>query len=287
MLVRASAVLSALLLLPAAAGAQQPCTSDARHVVNELYQHILERSADRGSDQWVRQLRSGQATVREVVRQLVVSSEHAQRFVPTESPDDRERAVRNLFRHILGREADPSGLRAHVQGLEGQGVGAVIDNMLDSPEYRERFGEYGIPGTPGLRFCGQRAQGSAGPAADRRFRGLDTDDDGRITRGEWRGSRESFNTHDWNRDGVLTGDEVREALRRTAAESEEREFNPFNRQESGTGETFASIDHNGDNRISEAEWLYGYDAFRRADRNGDGVLSRAEFERSPAAAPLR
>jgi hypothetical protein len=42
-----------------------------------------------------------------------------------------------------------------------------------------------------------------------RFRGLDTNGDGRITRREWRGNDQSFRVHDRNRDGVLSGREVR------------------------------------------------------------------------------
>ena len=42
-----------------------------------------------------------------------------------------------------------------------------------------------------------------------RFRAMDRDGDGVITRAEWRGSDRSFDVHDWNRDGVLSGDEMR------------------------------------------------------------------------------
>ena len=42
-----------------------------------------------------------------------------------------------------------------------------------------------------------------------RFRGLDRNNDGKITRDEWRGNDVSFRVHDWNRDGVLSGIEVR------------------------------------------------------------------------------
>src|SRR5215204_593242 len=42
-----------------------------------------------------------------------------------------------------------------------------------------------------------------------RFRAMDTDGDGRVTRAEWRGNDRSFRNHDWNNDGVLSGDELR------------------------------------------------------------------------------
>jgi hypothetical protein len=43
---RATIVLLVLTLSPALSAAQQPCTVDARAVVQELYRHVLERAAD-------------------------------------------------------------------------------------------------------------------------------------------------------------------------------------------------------------------------------------------------
>ena len=51
--------------------------------------------------------------------------------------------------------------------------------------------------------------------APMRFRGLDRDGDGRVTRWEWRGNDVSFSNHDWNGDGVLRGVEVRPGAART------------------------------------------------------------------------
>jgi hypothetical protein len=41
-----------------------------------------------------------------------------------------------------------------------------------------------------------------------RFRGLDTNRDGIVTRREWRGNNNSFRVHDTNGDGILSGAEV-------------------------------------------------------------------------------
>lgn len=41
-----------------------------------------------------------------------------------------------------------------------------------------------------------------------RFRGMDTNRDGRITRDEWRGNDNSFRQHDRNGDGVISGKEM-------------------------------------------------------------------------------
>ncbi len=68
-----AAILVLTVFLPAVAAAQQPCTTDARQVVNELYRHMLERQADAGSAHWVQQLESGRMTVRGVVRAIAAS----------------------------------------------------------------------------------------------------------------------------------------------------------------------------------------------------------------------
>jgi len=101
-----------LALAPSIATAQQPCTTDARQVVNELYRHILERGADAGSQGWVDRLNNG-TTVREVVRQIVQSPEHMSRFHNAgEGATASRNSVWTLYRHILARQPDPDGLDA-------------------------------------------------------------------------------------------------------------------------------------------------------------------------------
>ncbi len=81
-----------------------------------------------------------------------------------------------------------------------------------------------------------------------RFDGLDLNGDRVITRAEWRGNDASFRANDWNRDGVLSGDEVRPSARRP--------------------DQFFRKDWRGDLR-----------EFDKADLNHDGVLSAEEFAR--------
>jgi hypothetical protein len=285
-MLRASAFFGALVLMPALASAQQPCTTDARHVVNEVYRHVLERSADRGSDAFVQRLARGDGTVREIVRDVAKSSEHTQRFAAGGNREAQERAVANLYRHILGRQADPDGLRAHADGMAASGVGAVVDSLVNSGEYQQSFGDYGVPGSPGLRYCapGQAPQTSSAapaagaPASNMRFREMDANRDGVVTRPEWRGTAQSFRVLVWIRDGVLSREEVRTGARREAV-IEEEDFNPAFQEEfnAWTPAGFTSIDHNRDGRITSAEWHYNTETFRRVDRNRDGALSRAEF----------
>jgi Ca2+-binding EF-hand superfamily protein len=105
-----------------------------------------------------------------------------------------------------------------------------------------------------------------------RFRAMDTNNDGRITRDEWRGNDRSFRNHDWNNDGVLSGDELRPgAVPPRIDAQEDRRFYDWTRA------GFRSVDINRDNRITRNEWNYDYDLFLRADRNRDNVLTLAEF----------
>jgi Ca2+-binding EF-hand superfamily protein len=116
----------------------------------------------------------------------------------------------------------------------------------------------------------------AQPRGEMRFRGMDRDGDGAISRDEWRGSDRSFRSHDWNGDGVLSGDEVRIG---GARDTTEDDYDPAQRPEfrNWTERGFENVDRNSDGRITRAEWYYDREAFIRADRNRDNVLTKAEF----------
>ena len=68
-----------------------------------------------------------------------------------------------------------------------------------------------------LAFAGTAAaQQGQNRNSTMRFREMDANRDGVITRQEWRGNDRSFRNHDWNGDGRLSGDEVRTGARRDA-----------------------------------------------------------------------
>ena len=110
-----------------------------------------------------------------------------------------------------------------------------------------------------------------------RFRAMDTNGDGVITRREWRGSDRSFRVHDWNGDGVLSGDEVR--VGGTRPRDNDEDYSPSRRPTfyDWTPVGFNHLDANRDGRITLDEWRYDIEAFRRADQNGDDELTRGEF----------
>lgn len=204
------------LFLPTVAMAQ-PCTTDARRVVNELYRHMLERQADAGSAHWVQQLESGRMTVRDVVRSIATSPEYTQRFVYAESGEitPYERSVARLYRHILGRQPDPAGQRAFARMVEQSGPEAAIDRILVSREYNQQFGDWAVPGSGGVRYCQpDNTASNQTSAADPgwRFRDMDRNADGVISRGEWRASNgrmPAFNQLDVNNDNRVTRSEFR------------------------------------------------------------------------------
>ena len=111
-------------------------------------------------------------------------------------------------------------------------------------------------------------------AAQDRFRGLDRDGDGVITRSEWRGNDQSFRNHDRNRDGVLSGDEVRGSIAAAAAPATPSWPGGFT---DWTDARFDGLDRDRNGIISRGEWNVNDQLFGHIDRNGDKVVSRREF----------
>ena len=96
-----------------------------------------------------------------------------------------------------------------------------------------------------------------------RFRNMDTDGDGVITRAEWRGSLQAFQQEDTNNDNVLSGAEI------------------WGDGGQGSGQDLNQIfdraDRNNDRVLSRDEWYGDLQTFERLDRNDDGRVSLSEF----------
>jgi EF hand domain-containing protein len=114
----------------------------------------------------------------------------------------------------------------------------------------------------------RRANGQTADSREQmRFRGMDADNDGVITRAEWRGSDQSFREHDLNHDGVLSGEEVYPRYENRADGSRREEM----------AARFERNDRNGDGQIARSEWTGSTAAFKRMDEDGDGTVTRQEY----------
>ena len=127
--------------------AQQPCTADARQVIEQVYRQVLERSADPRAADWLDQLSRG-ATVREIVRAIAKSPEHLRRV----GSQDRDDMVVDVYRHLLNRRPDAEALNYAGVLASMRGSASLIDQIVDSSEYRQRFGEWSVPGSS-VRYC--------------------------------------------------------------------------------------------------------------------------------------
>ena len=111
-----------------------------------------------------------------------------------------------------------------------------------------------------------------------RFQEMDRNNDGVITRQEWNGSDRSFEVHDWNRDGRLSGEEVGLGRQRQSQiEPPDHNPNRFERNLNWTRQNFTALDHNRDGKLTSNEWHFDLETFRRVDRNRDNAINLAEF----------
>ena len=135
-----------------------------------------------------------------------------------------------------------------------------------------------------------------------RFRGLDKNNNHVVSRSEWDGDDRSFANHDWNRDGVISGNELVAGATRPDADRRDADRRDGDRREADRRDAdrrdtdrrdtardrdrknhepdevlFARMDTNRDNSLSRAEWTGTASDFDRLDFNKDGVLSPYEF----------
>ena len=110
----------------------------------------------------------------------------------------------------------------------------------------------------------QVPQGRPGPRqrggldGERRMKRLDINNDGAVSRDEWKGKPEAFGRIDKNGDGSVTREEFGAAARRQAGR-------------------INKMDADNDGQISRDEWKGNPKRFDRLDANGDGAITKEEL----------
>ena len=126
------------------------------------------------------------------------------------------------------------------------------------------FAAYVLALLTSISALAQDPQGQPGPRrrgghnGEKRMKTMDINNDGVISRDEWKGRPEVFNRIDKNGDGSLTREEFGGAARNHAGRLNQ-------------------MDTNNDGKISRDEWKGNPKRFDRLDANGDGVITKEEI----------
>ena len=115
--------------------------------------------------------------------------------------------------------------------------------------------------------------------AQMRYQAMDTNNDGVITRDEWRGTDRAFRNEDWNGDGLLSGEEVRRGARRQNWSQDWNRDGRVDNMDIQISQRFRGYDMNNDNRVARSEWPGDARLFTRLDTTRDGYLSIQEYTR--------
>ena len=135
-----------------------PTEEDVQIIIRAVYKQILGNQYIMESNRLSTaesQLRNGEITVREFVRQIAQSSLYQSLFF---NSNNQYRFIELNYKHLLGRAPqDQTEISQHVQIYNEKGYEAEIDSYIDTQEYNENFGEsivpypYGITSQIGLK----------------------------------------------------------------------------------------------------------------------------------------
>jgi phycocyanin-associated rod linker protein len=120
--------------------------ADVEVLIRTVYRQVLGNAYVMESERLVvpeSQLKRGDISVREFVRQVAKSELYRTRFVDN---CYRYRSIELNFKHLLGRAPnDYSEMVEHSNILDEKGFEADIDSYIDSLEYQQNFGEDVVP----------------------------------------------------------------------------------------------------------------------------------------------
>ncbi|MEB3185727.1 MAG: phycobilisome rod-core linker polypeptide [Cyanobacteriota bacterium] len=138
-------------------------------VIRAAYRQVFERDIAKGYSLVVcpveaTQVRQGQISMREFIRALGRSKEYRRQFYGRFS---NSRVVELAFRHFLGRGiSSREEFTTYFDIVSAQGLGGLVDSLVNSLEYARVFGEETVPY---LRDLGEEAQESAGWGSNRKL----------------------------------------------------------------------------------------------------------------------
>ena len=107
----------------------------------------------------------------------------------------------------------------------------------------------------------ERGNKRGGRNRSSKLKKMDANQDGQITRDEWKGQVRGFQKADRNNDGVINSEEVLAGGRKFGKRQLKRMDTDKNRQ------------------ITRGEWSGDSESFNKFDKNNDGVLTRQEIKR--------
>lgn len=135
--------------------------ADFQLVIRSTYRQVLGNDHLMASERLTSAeslLRQGQISVRDFVRAIAQSELYRDKFFHS---NPQIRFIELNYKHLLGRTPyDESEIAFHVDLYNAQGYEADINSYIDSPEYRENFGDWIVPYYRG--FATQRGQKTVG-----------------------------------------------------------------------------------------------------------------------------
>jgi phycobilisome core-membrane linker protein len=132
-------------------------SSEKLSVIKAAYRQVFERDITRAYSQsnsyLESQVKNGDISMKEFIRRLGKSPLYRKQFY---EPFINSRALELAFRHFLGRgPSSREEVQKYFSIVSAGGLGALVDALVDSPEYSDYFGEETVPY---LRGLGQEAQ---------------------------------------------------------------------------------------------------------------------------------
>ena len=117
----------------------------AENTLRDVYHNVLGRDIDDASlKEHSDRLEKNQETVRDVVRNLAHSSEYNERFLATHPAQPDQITI--AYKQFLGRDPDSEGLETYKKQMgSGKQIGEVINDLIGSQEYTQKFGDNGSP----------------------------------------------------------------------------------------------------------------------------------------------